>query len=96
MSTNTMETTQQKLQTILSEINDVPLRDDIFNRFFLENSLQVAKLLHSLALPDSVKSKLLALKVGMPPPYNGCELEPLISRAMVRFWRRLEIQAGEI
>jgi hypothetical protein len=84
-----METTVNRLEAILSEISNGPLREDLFSRFFLENPLQIAKLLHSLSLPDSVKAKLLALRVGMPPSYKGTDLEPLISRAMEQMWQRL-------
>ena len=84
-----METTEQKLQIILSAIEDIPLRDELFQNFHLINPLEFAKLLHSLSLADSVKAQLLALKVGMKPPYPGTELEPLISRAMEQMWARL-------
>ena len=92
----TNETTEQKLQAILSEIDDAPLREDIFNRFFLENPLQVAKLLHSLTLPDSVKSKILALRVGMPPAHHGENLEILIEKAAMQMWARLAEDAEKI
>src|SRR6267154_2685058 len=88
-TTAQMLTTAERLETILSAIEDAPLREDLFHRFFLENPLQVAKLLHSLNLSDSVKSQLLALKVGMPPSYKGADLEPLIEHAMQQMWARI-------
>jgi hypothetical protein len=86
MSTN--ETTEHRLDTILSAIEN-PLRDELFNSFHIVNPLEYAKLLHSLELTDSVKASLLALKVGMPQPYKGVDLEPLIARAMEQMWARL-------
>jgi hypothetical protein len=84
-----METTEQKLQAILSAIEDAPLREELFNSFHLLNPLDFARLLHSLALSDTSKSALLALKVGAPPSYKGPDLLPLIERAMQIMWQRL-------
>jgi hypothetical protein len=84
-----METTAQKLNDILSAIEDAPLQDELFQSFHLLNPIDYAKLLHSLSLPDATKAQLLALKVGMPTPYKGTDLEPLISRAMEQMWARL-------
>jgi hypothetical protein len=86
---NTNETTSQRLEVILSEIEDAPLREEIFNSFYLLNPLEFAKLLVALALPDTLKASLLALKVGMPPAYKGVDLEPLVERAMQIMWARL-------
>ena len=83
------ETTEHRLNTILSAIEDTPLREEIFNSFHILDPLQFAKLLHSLELPDSVKSQLLALKVGLPTPYTGVDLAPLIEKAMQIMWAQL-------
>src|ERR1700676_5250922 len=91
MSTNETKSTltvAERLNVILESV-EKSLAEDLFHRFFLENPLQVAKLLHSLAIPDAVKSQILALKVGMPPSHKGEDLEPLVERAMQNMWSRL-------
>jgi hypothetical protein len=80
--------TADQLETILSEIEDRAVGGDLFNRFFLENPLEYACLLHSLNLPDSIKAQLLALKVDMKPPYKSSDLAPLIEKAMAQLWER--------
>jgi hypothetical protein len=87
MSTN--ETIEQRLDSILSAIDDTPLREDLFHRFFLENPIQVARLLHSLDISDDVKREILALRVSQKPAFHGENLEPLVSRAMAQLWERL-------
>jgi len=96
MSTNTNETTAQRLNTILSTIESVPLREDLFNNFHMRNPLDFAKLLVSLDLPDSVKSSLLALKVGQKPPYKCEGLDVLIERSAQLMWTRLAEDAAKI
>ena len=87
------KTTQQELETILTTIEDAPVREELFYRFFVLDPLRFAKLLHSLSLPDAVKGQLLALKVGQPPQYKGEGLDILIDRAMSQMWARLAEQA---
>jgi len=84
----TTETTE-RLNTILASIEDADLRDELFNSFFVLNPLDVAQLVHSLEIPDAVKAKILALKVGMPPQYRGTDLAPLVCRAMEQLWERI-------
>jgi hypothetical protein len=81
--------TAERLASILTEIEDAPLREELFQTFHLLNPLEFAKLLVALALPDTLKASLLALKVGMPPAYKGVDLEPLVERAMQIMWARL-------
>jgi hypothetical protein len=84
-----MENTTARLNDILASIEDAPLRDELFNSFFVLNPLDVAQLLHSLEIPDAVKAKILALKIGMPTPYKGTDLSPLIEKAMQQMWAKL-------
>jgi hypothetical protein len=81
--------TVDRLEAILAEIEDAPLREDLFNEFHMRNPLDFAKLLVALDLPDSTKAQLLALKVGQKPPYDGEPLEILIERAAMMMWARL-------
>jgi hypothetical protein len=91
-----MEKTEQKLQVILSEIEDAPLREDIFNNFHIRNPLDFAKFLIALDLPDSAKAKLLACKVSAKQKYNGEGLDVLIERAAQLMWARLAEDAAKI
>jgi hypothetical protein len=83
-----MENIAERVETILADI-EKPLADDLRNRFYLLNPLEVARLLHSLDLPDAAKAQLLALKVGQPPQYKGPDLAPLVERAAEQFWERI-------
>jgi hypothetical protein len=84
-----METTEQKLQAILSEIEDAPLREDLFNNFHMRNPLEFARVLVALDISDSIKSQLLACKVSAKQKYNGEGLDVLIERAAQLMWARL-------
>ena len=95
MESTTKVNTADRLATILADIEDAPLRDELFNSFHLCNPLEFAKLLHSSSLPDASKASLLALKVGMPQPYHGVDLEPLIARAMEQMWQRLTLRDSD-
>lgn len=86
---STKLSTAQQLEAILSEIDDRAVAEDLFNRFYLLDPLQFARLLHHSELVDGIKAQLLALKVDMKPPYNSLDLEPLIERSMQLMWERL-------
>jgi hypothetical protein len=90
------ETTTERLTEILATIEDAPLREDLFNRFWLLDPLQYARALHSLEMADSVKAQLLSLKVGQPPQHKGTDLAPLIERSMQIFWETLADRAREL
>jgi hypothetical protein len=84
------ETTEQKLQIILESVEPC-LAEDITNHFYLRDPISFAKLLVSLSLPDKIAGGLLAIRVGLP--YREPNLQPLFSRAMDNFWKRLSIQS---
>ena len=81
--------TAARLEAILSEIGDTELRSDLAVRFWVANPLQLCRTIRSLELPIAVQSKLLSLKVGMPPTHKGTDLSVLVERAAQDFWTGL-------
>ncbi len=89
--------TADRLEAILSEIEDVALGEDIFNSFWMRDPLEFAKFLVSLEdLPDSIKSQLLACKVSAKQKYQGESLDVLIERAALQMWNRLAEDCSKV
>ena len=87
-------TTAEKLEVILADIDDAVLVANLRNTFFLVDPLQYARLLSTCeTITDKVKGRLLALRLAMPPEYEGPDLQPLLERAMTALWSRLEADA---
>ncbi len=79
----------EKLNAVLNHL-DSTLADEIFGFFYLQNTLEFARYLHSLEnVTDTVKRDLLALKVSQKLPYKGAGLDVLIEKAARQQWLHL-------
>lgn len=78
-----MSTTEQNLNLTPAEV------EDLQTSFAAMNALEFAKHLHTLNIPDSVKSEWLAAKVQQKPSERDDAMQKVIENAMLKFWSRL-------
>jgi hypothetical protein len=89
-----MNTTEEKLRSILPL--DIPSseRAVLYDSFFVFDPINFAKTLHKTSnVSDTVKGQLLALKIAMPPAESKAQQEHVVSQAIEaafgHFWNRL-------